>query len=430
MAVHVDPEEHFVQNFRGGKVGIDGSGRLYTPRTAMEKARHFFAGPDRAVITERVSEATDRLLHRIELHEAPAADLAQLVEHLVGGELLRPATKTRLLEAYYEDYYQQRRRTHGSVMLAEVETTLQMRFDKRLPEEIRARLKPEAISSGASGVYKVKNRSGEVIAILKPRMEEQKMPRNPKGSAAPWDPEHPVMDSVYAGFEQGMGYRKEVAASLLDEEHIFSVPETREISLDFQGTLFEGSVQQFVVGEAVDTLEAEAFYRLPVKEVQKLVLLDLLIANGDRNVGNALLREGVLHPIDHAQCFSDALSSRKSAETMCSSFLSHFAFLEQTAAPLDEGLKAWILAADSERLKERIRRAHLSPTSLEEFTIRFFAVQEGVKRGHTLQQVARFSSYGEETIEECCKRARGLPEPPPYVERAKAEIRAVYERRG
>ena len=112
---------------------------------------------------------------------------------------------------------------------------------------------------------------------------------------------------------------REAAAYLLDEKGLHSVPPTLMVKVQrhvfgVQHSSTEmpklGSLQKFVTNNGV--VSNINFAKFPVREVQKIALLDLRMLNSDRNEANILFRrndqqEISLIPIDHALSLPDKL---------------------------------------------------------------------------------------------------------------------------
>src|SRR5262249_48161876 len=145
---------------------------------------------------------------------------------------------------------------------------------------------------------------------------------------------------------------KEIAAYSISK-HIggIDVPPTVKLSVPFperQGSPRlihkEGSLQQFVAGEALEKRKYEDVMKIPHNEIQKIVLFDLLIGNADRNLGNCFIRgtgdESHLIPIDHGFSLLDSLFSKGAkTETNC-----HLAALPQLQKPCESELIASVLS--------------------------------------------------------------------------------------
>lgn len=153
--------------------------------------------------------------------------------------------------------------------------------------------------------------SGRKVAVFKPSDEEPHAVNNPKGLGT-----SPSGEGLRRGSVPGEGAVREVAAYLLDHDHFAGVPPTALVSCRMNGGAAGGanpgpcapgpkvgSLQQFV--EAEGDCEERGTSGLPVAEVHKICVLDIRLANTDRNGANILARrEGPswrLTPIDHVR---------------------------------------------------------------------------------------------------------------------------------
>ncbi|KAM3723748.1 Phosphatidylinositol 4-kinase type 2-beta [Dirofilaria immitis] len=188
---------------------------------------------------------------------------------------------------------------------------------KQALEAIKAGIQPIRIAAGSSGSYFVRNINYENIAIFKPKDEEPFAPQNPK-----W-PKYFQRMLCFCCFGRAClipnnGYISETAASLVDEKlQLHIVPKTRVVRLAspafyYKGGLRpdnrevkgkDGSYQLFLNGYVsasdiipqwnkggrlcpLTTIEIERFKYL----FQKLCVLDYIIRNTDRHMGNWLIK--------------------------------------------------------------------------------------------------------------------------------------------
>jgi hypothetical protein len=203
---------------------------------------------------------------------------------------------------------------------------------------------PKIASEGSGGVYFMKDRCGLTnVAVFKPMDEEPMAPNNPRGFSASSHGE-----GLRKGSRSGEGALREVAAFLLDHPPSLSesespggtISKTRS-KLEIEGfsgvpptTMIEcyhssfhyasdswplmrtkkakkGSLQLFV--HALSSCEDMGYSRFPVEEVHKISILDVRLANTDRNAGNILVSrredgELKLVPIDHGYCLPTKVS--------------------------------------------------------------------------------------------------------------------------
>jgi Phosphatidylinositol 3- and 4-kinase len=173
-------------------------------------------------------------------------------------------------------------------------------------------------SEGVSGTYILPDESGRPIGVFKPRDEEPFMPKNPHKFTR--SPTTNKRQGLKIGTVAGKGYIREVAAYLVDHPLVGSsghtgfsgVPPTALVQCQLKEKEQTGSLQYFVESEGSSSDFDPRFFS--VKEVHKIALLDLRLANTDRHTGNILVREEkdgtlVLIPIDHGYCFPESVSA-------------------------------------------------------------------------------------------------------------------------
>ncbi|EXB62172.1 putative phosphatidylinositol 4-kinase type 2-beta [Morus notabilis] len=177
---------------------------------------------------------------------------------------------------------------------------------------------------GIGGAYFMLDSSGKkYISVFKPMDEEPMAVNNPRGLPVSLDGE-----GLKKGTRVGEGALREVAAYLLDhpksgrrafigdEEGFAGVPPTFLVKCLHKGfnhpgdlTAKLGSLQKFMENNgSCEDMGPGAF---PVKEVHKISVLDIRLANADRHAGNILLSKGkdeqtVLIPIDHGYCWPES----------------------------------------------------------------------------------------------------------------------------
>ena len=136
------------------------------------------------------------------------------------------------------------------------------------------------------------------------------MCNNPRGFRPSCSPEEALsLSSRRRGVRPGEGAHREVAAYLLDHGHRAAVPATAPVFVTYpDGSRKYGSLQQFVQSDT--TCEDLGYSAFSIEEVHKIAVLDLRLANADRNEGNILAKRGLdgawqLTPIDHSYCLPD-----------------------------------------------------------------------------------------------------------------------------
>jgi len=204
---------------------------------------------------------------------------------------------------------------------------------------------PCLASAGTGGAYFLLGPLGDKVAVFKPEDEEPNAENNPRGRSTPRDhlsrtfsttssssstssassgSGNSKTEGLRKGTLPGEGACREFAAYLLDHQNLATVPPTAMVclkqtsnkkyaSVDWHGTQGKrGSIQMFVPYEA--DCEEMGISQFRKHEVHKIALLDIRLANTDRNGSNVLVRrkqgeaEWSLVPIDHGYCLPGSLS--------------------------------------------------------------------------------------------------------------------------
>ncbi|KAI4337968.1 hypothetical protein L6164_016328 [Bauhinia variegata] len=190
--------------------------------------------------------------------------------------------------------------------------------------------KPIQSSEGSGGAYFMQDSLGlKYVSVFKPIDEEPMAVNNPRVLPVSVDGE-----GLKKGTRVGQGAFREVAAYILDhprngtrsyynngEEGFAGVPPTVMVKCLHKGfhhpkgykcdssTVKIGSLQIFMMN--IGSCEDMGPRAFPVKEVHKISVLDIRLANADRHAGNILIgrdsEEGpiVLIPIDHGYCLPE-----------------------------------------------------------------------------------------------------------------------------
>ncbi|KAK4415827.1 Phosphatidylinositol 4-kinase gamma 4 [Sesamum alatum] len=201
----------------------------------------------------------------------------------------------------------------------------------QLPKEISDMIKstldgldngnyPIRSSEGTGGAYFMLDASGsKYLSVFKPVDEEPMAVNNPRGLPLSEDGE-----GLKRGTTVGEGGIRECAVYILDHpasghrsftgelRGFAGVPPTVYVRCLHQGfnhpggvSVKTGSLQMFMENNgSCEDMGPGAF---PVKEVHKIAVLDMRLANADRHAGNILIGKGadgqtVLIPIDHGYC--------------------------------------------------------------------------------------------------------------------------------
>lgn len=234
---------------------------------------------------------------------------------------------------------------------------------KDAKEALKKGLYPLLVSSGCSGSYWMRSSSKEIAGLFKPFDEEIQAPNNPIG---------PVMQGAMGQRRSRMGIRvgeaghREVAAYLVDQFFEFGiVPRTyyasfahpmffsaresrfskREVKVKY------GSFQEFLEGFIpLHKLPKEEQKKIPLEEFQLLLVLDVILGNTDRNMGNILVGDEKIAAIDHGLVFPDM------PEDLSYWYWAHFEQGKQPlAAPFIELFKEFPYEKLSHMLKKKCR---------------------------------------------------------------------------
>ena len=244
-------------------------------------------------------------------------------------------------------------------------------------EGLLAGVHPMLSSGGTGGAYFLKSTVGETVAVFKPADEEPLAKNNPRGNS--WmnnlnngnNTDTAIQSSPGEGMRKGTrvgeGAAREVAAYLLDHDGFSGVPVTSLANLSEQSVFFSGedddiiqrenensgklgSIQEFIKADA----EAEEFgpSLFPLEEVHKIAVLDIRLANTDRNAGNILVKKDEntgqivsLIPIDHGYALPHTF------EDVCF----EWEFWPQARQPFSNSTKEYIETLDAEEDIEYLR---------------------------------------------------------------------------
>lgn len=145
-----------------------------------------------------------------------------------------------------------------------------------------------------------------------------------------------------------------------------------------------GSFQEFVRSEC--TMDDLSPSLISVDEVHKIALLDIRLLNADRNVGNLLVKRKqdntlALVPIDHGYCL----------RSVCDVASFDWCWLEwkQTKEPVSKATKDYIMSLDIVRDVSLLKDVfHFSQKALDYFRAANMILQEGIKAGLTIYDIA------------------------------------------
>ena len=258
---------------------------------------------------------------------------------------------------------------------------------------------PCLASAGTGGAYFLLGPRGNKVAVFKPEDEEPNAENNPKGRSSPRFPGagQASREGLRKGTLPGEGACREFAAYILDHDNLATVPPTAMVCLKqtsnkkyasavpWSASASEaegkrGSIQMFVPFES--DCEEMGVSKFPKHEVHKIALLDIRLANTDRNGSNVLVRrvddldagaaesddggggggglggrgswsgswsesgsDFCLVPIDHGYCLPGSLSD------ICFDWI----YWPQSSMPFDEEMRAYINTLDVEKDLEKLR---------------------------------------------------------------------------
>lgn len=258
---------------------------------------------------------------------------------------------------------------------------------------LERRLTPELTKNGTGGAYIMRSSTGTPVAVLKPEDEEPCAQNNPRGRGTT-----PSGEGLKKGVRPGEGAVREVAAYLLDHDHFAGVPPTVLVCCRSKnkqsaghgcgrqgagGIHKVGSLQMFVSSDAdCEEMGPAAF---PVHEVHKICVLDMRLANADRNGSNILARQRVdggweLTPIDHGYCLPDTF------EDICF----EWKYWRQAKLPFDRETLEYIAELNAE---EDIRTLEAQGVTLRDGCKQVFRtctslLKKGAARGLTPYEIS------------------------------------------
>lgn len=249
-------------------------------------------------------------------------------------------------------------------------------------EALARGVKPKLVQVGTGGSYYIATPEGAKLAIFKPEDEEPRAPNNPKGHRG-----SPTGDGLRKGVRPGEGATREVIASVLDHDRFSGVPTTAMACLrdcgESSGYRKVGSFQQFV--HHVSDCEEMGPSSFPVEEVHKICVLDIRLANTDRNGSNILADRGeggwVLTPIDHGYCLPDSFEDINF----------EWLYWPQAKTPFSERTKDYIRSLDADRDLELIAKVGLAlrPECKRVFRVCNMLLKKALTWGLTPYQIGR-----------------------------------------
>lgn len=260
-------------------------------------------------------------------------------------------------------------------------------------DEINAALKmgvlPKLTIKGLSGVYIMRGREYQPLGVFKPFDEEIRAPNNPSGINY-----RGVLGerSVRSGIRVGECLHREVAAYYVDRFlSLNMVPKTyyARFTHSFFGGLKKarvvkekwGSFQEFLEGFSVlSKWKKEDLLTIPVEEVQKIFILDLIIGHLDRHFSNILFNREKVVAIDNGLSFSDR---EEGLDVL------HWKHLPQCKEALKSSSRDLIEKIDADELAEFLhKKCELPQEALEKMKNRIAFLKEEMNKKSTPFQVA------------------------------------------
>ncbi len=272
---------------------------------------------------------------------------------------------------------------------------------KDVKNALKMGLFPVLVIQGLSGTYWMRGTDREIAGLFKPFDEEAFAPNNPGG---------PVLQGAMGlrkmrpGIRVGECCHREVAAFVVDQffgfgivpktyyasfsHHVFHQATSQRLSI---ATLAKpmrkkmGSFQEFIAGFiCLSDMPKGEWSKLPEVEVQLLILLDVIVGNCDRNMGNILVSVDKIAAIDHGLCFSDINFDLSTT---------YWEMFEQSKKPLPAAMVELLKNFPFEHLRMKLQRECLIdlPT-FERLRERVVFFREGILRGHTPFERARLFS--------------------------------------
>ncbi|CAD6339340.1 unnamed protein product [Miscanthus lutarioriparius] len=251
---------------------------------------------------------------------------------------------------------------------------------------------PVMSAEGSGGVYFMRDAAGQKnVAVFKPIDEEPMAKNNPRGLPLSTDGE-----GMKRGTIVGEGAFREVAAYILDHPVSDSksghsvgfsgVPPTTLVRTLHKGKSFKiGSLQMFM--ENNGSTEDMGPRPFPVKEVHKIAVLDIRLANADRHAGNILVcKEGEggsykLIPIDHGYCLPEKFED-------CTF---EWLYWPQACEPFNDETIEYIKSLDAEE-DIKLLKFHgweLPPRCARVLRISTVLLKKGAARGLTPHDIGR-----------------------------------------
>lgn len=341
---------------------------LFSYSLFMNVAKHPIDQNSLAIIYEKTVKAAERIACNIENH--------RMLYHL-------SALMQKKLQLYKKNSYIQLR------LIKDIQIKCGHNLKKPHPllqDALLAidKVKPEPPKRGASGSYLMKGLNRYIAGVFKPFDEEIKGPNNPLQHSYRGH----IGKLVYgSNLTVGRGVFREVAAYEVSRYlNLFIVPFTcfasfsHEVFFDvYEGQFMKeyktkmGSFQEYYAGYVhISDLSTQEKEALPAEQLHKVLLLDIIIGNLDRNHSNLLTNGKVVIAIDHA------LSFPKAKFIIMQETLKD---LPQFALPFFGQLKETILSLDGYKLKKKLKlKCAIETEALLEMEKRIYFLKECVAK--------------------------------------------------
>lgn len=205
---------------------------------------------------------------------------------------------------------------------------------------------------------------------------------------------------------------------LLDADGFFHFPAVIETTLQIHGEPHPGYLQEFI--SAPETRSAT--HPSPLRQqIQRLGILDIMLANADRHDGNILIQHGQLIPIDHNLTLVGTLEGFQIAPFLAQGpeaqqlipipriipvWLSERRFAQFAQEPFDADTLQYIQQLDPKKVLQTLKSTGLSDSRLRLIGVLLKWLQQGSAAGLTLEQLGKpvFASYAFETAAKLARR--------------------------
>ncbi|CAD7704691.1 unnamed protein product [Ostreobium quekettii] len=370
--------------------------------------------------------ATDTVAAMQTKIEAVSSIRADRYRFLSGGEVLPPSVplasvgigKGSVVELVPFEMTRVRAFPDGSPRLSHPDHKLFQHW-QAAKDALAKGVAPKLAPAGTGGSYFIFANDGTKVAVLKPKDEEPNGPNNPKGFAG-----SPDGGGLRKGVRPGEGAVREVMAYVLDHGNFSGVPPTAMVTLKVGGEKKVCSFQQFIPHESdCEDMGPAAF---PPHQVHKIAILDVRLANTDRNGGNILAwrspQDGGwwLTPIDHGYCMPSTFEDLNF----------EWLYWPQAKMPLGPEARAYIDELDADRDLTMLAEQGLALRRECErvYKVCTLLLKKCVARGLSLYQIGTIMTRAtsqKSDLEKMNKRATQLAVQEEYGDEA-AGVRAAW----